>query len=265
MTWSYLSDNARIRLVEDLSRDLAVNTQVARGPTSVVRQEKPPAKVSKRARPKVWERDILKDIPKIQEWGNCSADERSNDRATGQLVSILTGVISRGRREGVHDDTIATAIDNNISDLESLRLLFAASRVREAEQYDDSSTGGNGPIGPRSKDPSTLTDSEQDQQVGSQSGVPERGGDKTHPFPHDGKPSRKQNSANGAPVPTRWGDSSASEEADSPLRVPPSSEEQRSVDQFMRDNSPERHGSGKPENPVPKKNKGGKKRRRRGN
>jgi hypothetical protein len=88
----------------------------------------------------VWERDVLKDIPEVQDFGKKSSKDRGLDATTSKTMSIATGVIKRGRSKGVSDEDILTFLTSNWSDAESLKKAYL-----EDEQSDKSQSQASGP------------------------------------------------------------------------------------------------------------------------
>jgi hypothetical protein len=75
-------------------------------------------------REKIWERDIIRDITRFQEFGKKSSKDRGEDKETSRLLSIVTGVIARGRRDEFSDKNILQCILTSIDNEESLKRLF---------------------------------------------------------------------------------------------------------------------------------------------
>lgn len=72
----------------------------------------------------VWERPIIRDIPIFQQYGQMTPAERALQSETSRLLSVVTGVIGRGAKRRLDDDTIRQAIESNLDDVEALKLLY---------------------------------------------------------------------------------------------------------------------------------------------
>jgi len=92
---------------------------------------------AKPRRQRPWERDILKDIPSVRAWGEKPPGDRASDTHTTKVVSILTGVIARGRSRGLSDQLITDSINENINDLAVLRSLFPRTDRGHTGRDDD--------------------------------------------------------------------------------------------------------------------------------
>lgn len=148
--WYQLSRNARIELIESLQSMLPQNSEVALpGTPPVARRAEPGNSTGDRRRTKIWERDILKDIPEIQNWGRLPSKDRATDVATATLASVITGVIARGRRLGIPDEEILDTVRNNISSDVELKGLYQPAPVVDEADADPS----NDEPGPGSDDP----------------------------------------------------------------------------------------------------------------
>jgi hypothetical protein len=64
----------------------------------------PPPKKEKKLR--IWERQILKDLPQVQVFAKKTSKERGEDHETSRRLSVATGLIKRCRDQEISDDII---------------------------------------------------------------------------------------------------------------------------------------------------------------
>lgn len=123
--WYQISDTSRSELLSQLTLR-GGNPPPAQRPGAIAPAlgEVQPAPLNRRQR--VWEREIIRDIPRFSVFGQMTNAERAADSHTSQLLSIVTGVIARGRNLGEPDEIIRNAIEANLDSVEALRSLFSA-------------------------------------------------------------------------------------------------------------------------------------------
>jgi hypothetical protein len=132
--WYQLSTSAR-RSLYDTRGEMLGETPVTASNEASVSGNTDESQRPRRMR--VWERDILKDVPLFAEFGQMTSTQRRQDpRDIPRLLSIAQGVIARGRVNGVGDDIITGSIVAKIQNPEELSTLYAESESSE-EQSDD--------------------------------------------------------------------------------------------------------------------------------
>jgi hypothetical protein len=123
--WYQLSAIARRSLWETLGEMLG-ETQAGGpdGPTvSEIGSATLVAEFPRRTR--VWERDIIRDVPLFREFGEFTARERRDDtRGIPRLLSIAQGVVHRGLAAQMTPADISAAIIASIEDSAALQSLF---------------------------------------------------------------------------------------------------------------------------------------------
>lgn len=163
--WYQISPDARRELVNRLSEMLGETPAQSKAAPS--NEGHPPKEGSQKApRQRVWDRPILRDIPQVKEFGKLSSEERANHPGGNQLMSILTGVVARGRDRNLSDDQIAIAINENIDDNDALRSLFPRrSQVAPVVQRNDEETDNNQMIVDENPDTEMVGNVDESQQV----------------------------------------------------------------------------------------------------
>jgi hypothetical protein len=91
----------------------------------------------KPSRLRVWDRDILKDIPAVQAFKQKSAKERGQDTDTSKRLSIATGAIARGRALKVPDKEILTNLIASWPDPAKLHSLYTGDPSESSSSSDD--------------------------------------------------------------------------------------------------------------------------------
>jgi hypothetical protein len=108
-------------------QDLAGRTE-STSDTSPVERREPKKEVAvdppQKKKVRIWERDILKDIPQVAAFSQKSTKERGEDTETSMRLSIATGVIARGLRSGIISSDILTSLVDNWDDMDALRGLY---------------------------------------------------------------------------------------------------------------------------------------------
>jgi hypothetical protein len=132
-----LNPSGREQLLQ-LVQDLAGQTESTSDTSPVERRE--PKKAStvpppQKKKVRIWERDILKDIPQVALFSQKSTKERGEDTETSMRLSIATGVVARGLRSGIVSADILASLIDAWEDLDALRGLF----------QDDAGGGANAP------------------------------------------------------------------------------------------------------------------------
>lgn len=75
-------------------------------------------------RTRVWEREILRDVPRFRAFGDLTSSARGQDTETARLLSIATGVVSRGRDQGISDEIILRELLRTQNDSAEMHGLF---------------------------------------------------------------------------------------------------------------------------------------------
>jgi hypothetical protein len=123
--WYQLSPTARRSLWESLGGMLGETPVVVSNETDASHNVDSAAGTGTRTRVRVWERDILRDVPLFAEFGQLTARQRRDDvRNVPRLLSIAQGVVARGRQLDMTDPAIRDAINQNIGDAEAMQALF---------------------------------------------------------------------------------------------------------------------------------------------
>jgi hypothetical protein len=135
--WHSLNTSGRRQLGELINE--LIDPIIPTGPettTHVERREtQRPAEASpKGKKPKIWERDILKDVPAVREFAQKSAKDRNEDRGTSQRMSISTGVVARGLAANVSPEEILTSIIDSWGDVDALRSLYQPAPSGSAQR-----------------------------------------------------------------------------------------------------------------------------------
>lgn len=134
--WYQLSMNARRSLYETLGELLGETPAVASEEASA------PAAADNAApqrRTRVWEREILRDVPLFVEFGQLTMRQRRDDeRGIPRLLNIAQGVVSRGREHHVTDREISTAIAEALPSADRLQSLYGGPRDRESDNSSSS-------------------------------------------------------------------------------------------------------------------------------
>jgi hypothetical protein len=133
--WYQLSHTARRSLWESLGEMLGETPTAASSEAGVSRHVDVNADVGTHTRVRVWERDVLRDVPLFAEFGQLTARQRREDvRNVPQLLSIAQGVVARGRALNMTDPVIRDAIIQFIGDPEGMRGLFGGPPEVEDNQ-----------------------------------------------------------------------------------------------------------------------------------
>lgn len=127
--FALLSRDARLQLVQLLQGLLG---ETSSGPGNVPPtggSEEPPNDAdtgpspskSPRRRVRIYERDIIRDLPGVREFGAMNSKDRADHADINQLMSVASGVISRARKQGHTDDSIRQFILENSQNIGVLR------------------------------------------------------------------------------------------------------------------------------------------------
>jgi hypothetical protein len=120
--WSQLTLDARRSLHETLGEMLGASPAAVDSSTGVP-QNHDSGRPQRRIR--VWERDIIRDVPIFAEFGQMTAAQRGSDqRGIPRLLSIATGVVSRGVRQGIGGPEITQALLDNLGDHAAMQALY---------------------------------------------------------------------------------------------------------------------------------------------
>jgi hypothetical protein len=136
--WYQLTTSARRSLWESLGEMLG-ESQVGGPIGPAVPTATGPTEAAPR-RTRVWEREILRDVPLFSEYGNLTTRERREDtRAIPRLFSIAQGVVARGRAQHVTGGEITTAIIANLGNADHLQALYGGPPVMSSSDNDEGS------------------------------------------------------------------------------------------------------------------------------
>lgn len=129
--WSQLNPNARRALLETLGGMLGEIPDVPAAAGIAIQNIVEP---NRPTRERVWDREILRDVPIFAEFGQMTvAQRRVDSRNIQQLLSIATGAVKRGREQGIPVDEITRAIvDATAIGPDAMRALYAPA---EADGY----------------------------------------------------------------------------------------------------------------------------------
>lgn len=128
--WSQLNPNARRALWETLGGMLGETPALPPAGGTAVQNTVESARPT---RERVWDREILRDVPLFAEFGHMTAAQRRADsRNIQQLLSIATGVVKRGREQGVPAAEITRALVNTSAiGPDAMRVLYAPAEAAE--------------------------------------------------------------------------------------------------------------------------------------
>jgi hypothetical protein len=97
----------------------------------------------KPARVRVWDRDIIKDVPAVQAFKQKSAKERGQDTETSKRLSIATGAVARGRKLKVPKEDILSDLIASWSEPQLLHDLYMGETGSSAIDQRNSSDDDN--------------------------------------------------------------------------------------------------------------------------
>jgi hypothetical protein len=122
--WYQLSVVARRDLVQRLTEMIGETPSLVAQASNLEPDSNQGQQQAPRVKP--WERDIIRDVPLFQEFGQMTTLQRKNDSTIPSRMSIVMGVIKRGKTSGISDENILAQILANIDDADSLKQLFIA-------------------------------------------------------------------------------------------------------------------------------------------
>lgn len=136
--WRSLNTTGRARLMECIL-ELGVPNENHRDTPPVERPEpggiaQEPQSPKKPPKQRVWERDILKDIPQVQEFAKKSSKDRGLDQETSSRISVATGAIKRGEEADLSPEDILTDIIASWDSKEDLKILFTLASDSEDDE-----------------------------------------------------------------------------------------------------------------------------------
>jgi hypothetical protein len=124
--WSLLSPDARRSLYDNLGGMLGETPAAApRDADAGAAQEQEEDRPANQPRIRVWQREVLRDIPLFARFGQLTAAQRgADDQGIPRLLSISTGVVARGRARGATDQEISTALIGTLPDVDRTHALY---------------------------------------------------------------------------------------------------------------------------------------------
>jgi hypothetical protein len=93
-------------------------------------------------RGKLWDREILKDLPAIIAWGALSPSDRSADKETLRLASILTGAISRLKTSNLSNGEILSILKGVGTDAEVAKAISVGNLLDTSFDQDGFTANG---------------------------------------------------------------------------------------------------------------------------
>jgi hypothetical protein len=125
--WYQLSVVARRDLVQRLTEMIGETPSLVAQASNLAPDSNQGQQQAPRVKP--WERDIIRDVPLFQEFGQMTTLQRKNDSTIPSRMSIVMGVVKRGKTLGISDENILAQILANIDDAKALKQLFPAVAV----------------------------------------------------------------------------------------------------------------------------------------
>jgi hypothetical protein len=143
-TFALLSEDSRrelIQLLQGMSRETVsvpaavVGAAGSSEPSTPVSGSRSPVKSPGRV--KIYQRDIIKDLPGVKEFSAMSSSDRSNAHGINRLMSTATGVIARARKQGLTDQQILDYLMNNHDDIATLSTSFKPVQKSESDEDEE--------------------------------------------------------------------------------------------------------------------------------
>jgi hypothetical protein len=136
--WYQLSGSARRSLYETLGEMLGETPAVASAEAGVSGNDES----QRPRRMRVWEREVLRDVPLFAEFGHMTAPQRRSDsRDVPRLLSIAQGVVHRGRNCMEDDGIITGQIVANLQNPDAMSRLYLEASSSEEGQGDSKMDG----------------------------------------------------------------------------------------------------------------------------
>lgn len=137
--WASLNRDARGDLLNQLhGMHGEIQPQAAAAPgaaaAGAVQQLGGPPTPPPRRGQRIWERDVLRDVPQIQAFGQLSAEARRSDPRQAQSLSLATGVVARGGRLRIEPGEISRFISENWNNPDALRLQYRPVENNEPQE-----------------------------------------------------------------------------------------------------------------------------------
>lgn len=145
--WAQLSPDARRDLLQLLTGMLGETLSGPIDPRAESSSNEPvpsrelggPSPRSPPRRQKIYEREIIRDLPGVREFSTMSSAERAAATGINRLMSVATGVIARAQRTGMSNAEITRFLVDNHENIELLQNSFVPS------SEDDQGRGDSAP------------------------------------------------------------------------------------------------------------------------